>query len=51
MVIWRSLSPLVLARVLEFALARERPDTRQRPADGQKPTPQPPEDQTASRQA
>ena len=39
MVIWRSLSPLVLARVLEFALKRERPDTRQRPAEGQRAEP------------
>jgi hypothetical protein len=50
MVIWRSLSPLVLARVLELALAR-RPDTRLRPAEGQKAPPRIPEDPKVSRQA
>lgn len=38
MVIWRSLSPSMLARVLELALGRDRPDSR--PADDAKTTPQ-----------
>jgi hypothetical protein len=51
MVIWRSLSPLVLARVLELALARDRPETRLRPAEGQKASPRILEDPKVSRQA
>ena len=47
MIIWRSLSPSVLARVLELALPR--PSASPRPADGPKTAPQIPDEQKTSR--
>jgi len=50
MLIWRSLSPSVLARVLELALGRKRPDLRQRLAEGPKAAPLPRDEEKASQQ-